>query len=343
MPAVGLDVSDSSVKMVEFQRGLSGTTLKRWGRAELPKGSIMGGKIQDMKALADTLAQFRAEFGFTFVHASLPEQQAYFFKTEVPYDIKASRIRQVLEFKLESNVPIPLRDAIFDYDLLEPKKKGDPITAGVTVYPADAVEKFTSVLSQAGIVPLSLEIEAQAIERAVVPTEDDGVHMVIDFGETRTGIAIVHRSTLVFTSTLEVRGRELTRAIMEELKVDAETAEQFKNESGILRNSGNAALSAHLMKTVTTLKEEIERHYAYWESREKDPGHAGSINSVILCGGNANVAGLPEYLTESLQVPVERANVWRNVFSFEEQVPEIDFAHSLSFATSIGLGLRALQ
>lgn len=342
MPAVGLDVSDSSVKMVEFERGLRGTHLKRWARAALPAGAIVGGKIQDMKVLAQAIAEFRSKFGFTFAHASLPEQQAYFFKTEVPYDIKASRIRQVLEFKLESNVPIPLRDAIFDYDLLPPKKRGDAIDVGVTVYPADAVEKFTNVLTQAGVVPLSLEIEAQAIERAVIPTDDEGVHMVIDFGETRTGIAIVHRSMLVFTSTLEVRGRELTRAIMEELKVDLEAAEQFKNESGILRNSGNATLSADLMKTVTALKTEIERHYAYWESREKGTGHAGSVESIILCGGNANVAGLPEYLTESLQIPVERANVWRNIFSFDERVPEIDFAHSLSFATAVGLGLRAL-
>ena len=343
MPAVGLDISDSSLKLVEFQQGIGGIHLKRWAKADLPKGVLSGGKIQDMKALTDTLATFRAQEGFTFAHVSLPEQQAYFFKTEVPHDIKASRIRQVLEFKLESNVPIPLKDAIFDYDLLPGKKEGGTIDVGVTVYPTDAVEKLTAALTQAGIVPLSFEIEAQAIERAVIPTHDQGVHMVIDFGETRTGIAIVRDSMLVFTSTLEVRGRELTRAIMDDLKVDEASAEIFKNEKGIVRNSGNADLSAHLMHTVTLLKEEIERHHAYWESRNRDGGsEEGAIQSIILCGGNANLAGLPEYLTESLQVPAVRANVWQNVFSFDEKVPEIDFAHSLSFSTAVGLALRAL-
>lgn len=343
MPAVGLDVSDSSIKFVEFVQGLRGMRLNRWGKEALPRGTIAGGKIQNMKALTATLTKLRKQHDLTFVHASLPEQQAYFFKTEVPQDIKASRMRQVIEFKLESHVPIALQDAIFDYDLLAPRKGGNHIDVGVTVYPCDAVEKFTAALSQAGLVPLSLEIEAQAIERAVVPTFDEGTHMVIDFGETRTGIAIVHRSMLVFTSTLEVRGRELTQAIMEDLKVGEEEAEHFKNESGIVKNSGSAELSSHLMATVTTLKSEIERHHAYWESRQKDAdGHLGAIESVILCGGNANLAGLPEYLTESLQLPAVRANVWRNVFSFDERVPEIDFAHSLSFATAVGLALRAL-
>lgn len=343
MPAAGLDVSDSSVKFVEFKTGLRGTKLHRWGSRSFPRGTIVGGKIQDIKVLAQELAQLKAEYGLMFVHASLPEQQAYFFKTEIPLDIKASRIRQVIEFKLESNVPIPIQDAVFDYDLIEPRKGSEHIDVGVTVYPRDAVEKFTSALMQAGLVPLSLEIEAQAIERAVVPTYDEGTHMVVDFGETRTGVAIVHRSMLVFTSTLEVRGRELTKAIVDHLKIEPKEAEQFKNESGLVKNSGNADLSAILMSTASALKAEIERHYAYWESRQKDgDSHLGSIESITLCGGNANLAGLPEFLSESLQIPVERANVWRNVFSFDEMVPEIDFAHSLSYATATGLALREL-
>lgn len=343
MPAVGLDISDSSLKFVAFEQGLGGVRLKRWGKRELPRGALTGGKIQDVNVLTKALIDFRAQHNFTFAHVSLPEQQAYFFQTEVPRDLKASRIRQVLEFKLESNVPLPPSDAIFDYDILTGARGSEHVAVGVTVYPTDAVEKLTIALCQAGILPLSFEIEAQAIERAVIPTYDDSVHMVIDFGETRTGIAIVRDSMLVFTSTLEVRGRELTRAIMDDLKIDAEAAEVFKNESGIVRNSGNAGLSAHLMHTVTLLKEEIERHYVYWESRSHDEkNQKGALQSIILCGGNANLAGLPEYLTESLQLPVERANVWRNVFSFDEKVPEIDFAHSLSFATAIGLALRTL-
>lgn len=341
MPALGLDVSDASIKVVEFKDSARGLHLGKWGSRPLPPGTIAGGKIQDLKTLIAELATIRKEMGFTFVHASLPEQQAYFFKTEVPPDIKASRVRQVVEFKLESNVPIPIQEAIFDYDLIEMRRGDVHLDVGVTVYPKDAVEKFTNALTQAGIIPLSLEIEAHAIERAVIPTHDEGTHMIIDFGETRTGVAIVHRSMLVFTSTIEVRGRELTKAIVEKLKVDAKTAEKFKNEKGLIRGGDNAELSSFIVSIATSLKEEIERHLSYWQSRQRsDEKHYGDVESIILCGGNANLAGLPEYLSESLRLPVTRGNVWRNVLSFDDAVPEIDQAHSLSFATAVGLALR---
>lgn len=341
MPALGLDVSDASIKVVEFKDSARGLHLGRWGSRPLPPGTIVGGKIQDIKTLMSELTAIRKEMGFTFVHASLPEQQAYFFKTEVPPDIKFSRVRQVVEFKLESNVPIPIQDAIFDYDLLELRRGDAHIDVGVTVYPREAVEKYTSALTGAGIVPLSLEIEAHAIERAVIGTRDDGTHMIIDFGETRTGVAIVHRSMLVFTSTIEVRGRELTKAIVNTLKVDADAAVRFKNERGLLKSGDNAELSSLIVSIVTSLKEEIERHLSYWQSRQRgDEKHYADVESIVLCGGNANLAGLPEYLSESLRLPVVRGNVWRNVLSFDDVVPEIDQAHSLSYATAIGLALR---
>jgi type IV pilus assembly protein PilM len=341
MPAIGLDVSDASIKVVELKRTAQGLRLGKWGSFPLLPGTLQGGKIVDIQALLAELKKVRTALNFSFVHASLPEQQAYFFKTEVPPDIKFSRVRNVVEFKLEANVPIPLQDAIFDFDLIAPVRSEPHLDVGVTVYPREAIEKYTAALTQAGITPLSLEIEAHAIERAVIPTEDTGTHMIIDFGETRTGIAIVHRSMLVFTSTIEVRGRELTKAIMDTLKIDVKAAERFKNEQGLIRGGESAELSAFMVRIVTSLKEEIERHHAYWKSRGKsDAEHAGVVESIVLCGGNANLAGLPEYLSESLQIPAVRGNVWRNVFSFDEVIPEIDQAHSLSFATAVGLALR---
>ena len=67
------------------------------------------------------------------------------------------------------------------------------------------------------------------------------------------------------------------------------------------------------------------------------------IKEIILCGGDANLAGLTEYLTLTLKIPVKLANVWLNVFSFEEYVPEIEFNKSLKFATAVGLALKGKE
>jgi Tfp pilus assembly PilM family ATPase len=64
------------------------------------------------------------------------------------------------------------------------------------------------------------------------------------------------------------------------------------------------------------------------------------IEKVILCGGSANLMGLPEYLSESLSIPTERARVWQNAFSLESFVPPITQRYSLGYATAIGLALH---
>jgi Tfp pilus assembly PilM family ATPase len=77
----------------------------------------------------------------------------------------------------------------------------------------------------------------------------------------------------------------------------------------------------------------------YWHTRT---GHddARRITSVVLCGGSANLKGLPEYLTETLGIPATRANVWENSFSLEETVPAISLRYSFGYAAAIGLALK---
>ena len=67
---------------------------------------------------------------------------------------------------------------------------------------------------------------------------------------------------------------------------------------------------------------------------------AEKIDKIILCGGGANLAGLPEYLSFGVKIPAELANVWGNTISFEKTIPEIPFRKSLSYATAVGLAME---
>jgi len=62
----------------------------------------------------------------------------------------------------------------------------------------------------------------------------------------------------------------------------------------------------------------------------------------LLCGGDANLIGFPEYLSYELKLPVEIGNPWINILSFEKRIPEIELRESLSYAIALGLALRAL-
>jgi Tfp pilus assembly PilM family ATPase len=78
----------------------------------------------------------------------------------------------------------------------------------------------------------------------------------------------------------------------------------------------------------------------YWHLRTGSD-EKRRIQKIVLCGGSANLKGLPAYLTETVGVTTERANVWENTFSFDEVVPPIDRRHSLGYATAVGLALQS--
>ena len=340
MPSVGVDISDRSMKFIELEHRSGGRIPTRFGSCSLEPGVIKGGKIYDPEKLERALTELRKENDFSFVRASLPEQQAYVFKMNVPVTHDEAQIVQTIEFKLEENVPLSPGEVVLAYDVLGPRHEDDS-TMEITViaYPRENVERYVNSLEGAGLTPLSLEIESQAIARSVIGCSDPDTYLVVDFGETRTGLAIVTNGLLAFTSTLEVRGRELTEAIKVHQGVSSKDVASFKNEEGIQVEHENKELQEKLTHVVEALSRGIEKHYSYWNE------HAGKsdmqkIKKIVLCGGNANLAGLPEYLSTQLRVSVERANVWTNAFSFDIEVPGISFEQSLSYATVIGLALR---
>jgi Tfp pilus assembly PilM family ATPase len=112
---------------------------------------------------------------------------------------------------------------------------------------------------------------------------------------------------------------------------------RVKDEQGLIKTRGNKELFSVLMKVAESLEYNIDKHYKYWKSKVNEKGdRVKPIEKIILCGGNSNLAGLPEYLSSSLKIPVERADVWINAPEFGDSVPEISKTESdLHCATQI--------
>jgi Tfp pilus assembly PilM family ATPase len=134
----------------------------------------------------------------------------------------------------------------------------------------------------------------------------------------------------------------MTQAVMKRMNVPEPEAEQIKNERGFLMSPSNKDLVEALMSTVSVVKDEIVKHVSYWNNPASDDVPRKQIERAVICGGNANLRGFPEYLEGFLNVPVSIANVWSNAFSFDTYVPPMQFSDSLEYATAIGLSLRGV-
>lgn len=340
MPAVGVDVSDNSIRFLEFV-GRSSKTLGRFGEYKILDGTISKGEIRNIKALSDVLRKLNKDHKIDFVRASLPEEKVYLFETQIPNDALDKDIRSILEFKLEEYVPISPQNAVFDYDIISNHK--DHTDVAVAVYPKQIIEQYTLVFNNAGLTVLSFETEAQAIARAVIHEGDQGVYMIVDFGKTKTGLSIVTGGVLSFTSVLDIDGKIISESIQQHLSILEKDAERVKDEYGLLNTKNNKELFNILIGIADSLKYNIDKHYKYWRSKSNEKGDKlKPIEKVILTGSNSNLAGLPEYLSSSLRLKVERADAWINVLLSGDNVPKISKTDSLSYVTSIGLALRSI-
>jgi type IV pilus assembly protein PilM len=346
LPSVGVDISDTSMKYISFLPTLNHKKhriLKLWGDIEIPANSLNRGDVINPKQLTDTLREFKNVTKADFIRVSLPEERAYIFETELKNNVPKKEIQSLLEFRLEENVPIAARDTIFDYDLLPKEDESDQtIRVVVAAYQRETIMTYYEACLAAELTPISFEVEAQAMARAVIPTDTNDTTMLIDFGKTRTGVGIIKHGILLYTSTIDIGGGQLSQVLRRVLGDVAESElTTIKNTSGLIRGVEDSKIYDSLIPTISVIKDEIASRMQYWHNREGNRTAGRRIKKIILCGGSANLKGLPEYLSEALGVACGRGNVWENAFPANIIVPPIEKNYSYGYATAIGLALNS--
>lgn len=339
MYGAGIDISTGSVKSVVLARKGGVPELVSYEKIDLSEGVVVNGDIEKPDALIETLRALRLRNHIHFAHASLLERKSYLYQTLVPKVEKD--LRAAVEFSLEGNVPIPPSETAFDFKVVRQVEEGTIVS--VTAYAKRIVEAYQDVFKKAGITLRSIEVESQATARAVLATEDmNCAVMLIDFGKRTTRIAIIDSGAVSFTATIDVGGDSLTSAVMKHMKVGEEEAEKIKNKQGFLEGGENTGLHEALMSTVSVFRDELQKHILFWNSPDPDLPRR-PLDKAVIVGGNANVKGLPEFLSRSLELPFTTGDVWRNIFSLDEYVPHMPFNESLQYATAVGLAARSFS
>lgn len=344
--SAGVDISDASVKWLAFDPGHAAARILSYGEELIDPDIVSHGTIVDEHAFTAVLSALKRKLGgITRVHAAFPEDVAYVFSLSVPKGSTRDQALRMIEFEFEGRVPIPASAAVYDFDIIDDSGPEETMEIGVTVFPRDLAESYARCFSEAGLTLCSLEVDAGSIGRAISTGEHtEPVTLVVDFGRTRTGFAILKRGIPIFTSAVEIGGDTITQTLQKELKLSGPAIEDFKNEQGLLAQGGPKSAGVEAIAgTASALSAEILRHYNYWDTRRNEHGERVSpVGKIVLVGGSANLRGLCDYVAGRVQAPVVFGDVWQHAFSFDDYLPPIDRRQSLAYATAAGLALRGL-
>lgn len=349
-PAVGIDISDLSVKFVRLSRpryAQNEAGLDYFGEADIPAGIVVDGEIKkepDLAAiLKDGLRTVGKRFGRDrFCIASLPEEKSFVRVVELP-NIKSEDVARALRWEVEGVIPLPIDDIYYDFEPV-PASLPDRREILITAFPRVIVETYHSALRQAGFTPLALELESQAISRAVVEASavlDPAI--IIDIGANRTSFIIFAAGSLVFTKSIRIGGRNFENAIANRLGVSADEAKAVKIETGLSKRYRDGQVFEALSPHLDAIVAELERQMQFYNERAgRRPDRREDIRRIILCGGDANLIGIEKHIATAVKKLTVLGNPFANLNLPAGAVPPIPKNQSLKYTTAIGLALRGV-
>lgn len=365
--AFGMDFSDLSIKVANLKKRGRFFKLVSWGETLIDPGVIVEGEIKNeakvVEAIKKTLKEVKGKkIKENKVVVSLPEKKAFLVIIKMP-KLSEEELKTAVYFEAENHIPFKLDDVYLDFEVIPSGKgyQGENINVLVAAIPKNIVDSYVSCVKKAGLSPLVLEIESQAISRALIKNNiSPSPILIVDFGKSRTSFVIYSGQSICFTSSVPFSSSMLTEAISRYLNITHEEAEKIKIEYGLSKlasiskkpkktnKSQNLQKSFEAMVPILTdLSEQMKKSIYYYEGHEsngKALGQRRIIDKILLSGRGANLKGLTDFLSTGFKINIELANPWINILPAPlKEIPGLPFKDSLGFTTVLGLALRGIK
>ncbi|HEY4516012.1 MAG TPA: hypothetical protein VJH67_02380 [Candidatus Paceibacterota bacterium] len=298
VPYSSIAFSDSHLRLLSLDR------LKHpayHAEVKLESGIIDKGEVKDMEKLISLLVAQKSKLPSPFIKFSIPDDASYIFNSEVPAS-PGRDLRESVRFVLEENVPLPLGDVAFDFIPREVQKTADGYKARIVGIAASSslIASYVESLRKAELEPIACMHESQATANAVIAKDFHQVAVIVHIHLQSVGIYIVKDRVVEFSSAVLVSMEDATLA----LKV---------------------------------IKSEVLKALEYWSSRLHLIAETDEALHCFVCGRHDIGKQLVFEIGEASGMTAELAQVWNNLFSLREYIPEISFEDSLKYPSAIGL------
>jgi type IV pilus assembly protein PilM len=321
--SIGLDIGTRSIRVAEVRFGGGSASLARYGLVPLQQGAVERGEIHDPQAVAAAIGDLWKQLRLSgrSVHVGLANRRVVVRIIELPV-LPEEDLAAAIPFQAQEHIPIPLDQAVVDYQLLEEIEgpEGQRLMRVLVVAAELAtIEPVLAAMHAAKLEVRTLELNAYPLVRSLA-NGSTGAEAIVDIGAGVTSVVVHHGGTIRFTRILSsFGGDEFTNAIAQGLNVSQDEAETLKaNASSILRQRSGAtgkrrrrAPAADVVASADLVTPLIDRFVGeirgsidFYRSR---PDAAG-LERLILTGGGSLLGGLAEQLEASIGVPVEHGH-----------------------------------
>jgi type IV pilus assembly protein PilM len=342
---VGLDIGSSAVKAVELKPAGKSFRVSAFGSEPVPPDSIVDGAIIDGTAVAEAIRRLfeQGPFKSKQVAASLSGNAVIVKKINLPVMTDAE-LSTSIYWEAEQYIPFDIQDVNLDYQILNPGSSANSNgTMEVLLVAAkkDKIADYTGVITQAGRVPIVVDVDAFALQNAYelnYGLDPDAVIVLLNAGASAININILSGDQSLFTRDISIGGNAYTEAVQKELNLPFETAEKVKK--GLPADGVTFEEAAPVLHAMTeNVLLEIQKTFDFF----KATASSDRIDRVFLSGGASRVDGFAQALQERFGAPVEPFDPFKKVGFDPKQLGITDVDEVVpTAAVAVGLALRRL-
>jgi type IV pilus assembly protein PilM len=340
---IGLDISSSSVKLVELGQSASGEyVLERFASEPFEKGWIADGQIEKFDEVAGAVRRVVQKSGTRAkqVVMAMPQSAVITKKIVLPAGLREEELELQVESEANQYIPFSLDEVSLDFCVIgpSPTSHGD-VDVLIAASRKDRVQDRQGLAEAAGLKPVVLDIESHASRLAIgrivqgLPNEGhDALVALFEIGAETTSLKVLRDDELLYDRDQAFGGAQLTSLISRQYGFSFEEAEQKKLNGDLPEDYESTILEPF----VDSMSQEIGRALQYFFT--STPHH--KVHYVMLAGGTATLAGLKERVTELTGFASMVVNPFENM-KLGSSVREARIRREApSYLTACGLAMR---
>ena len=340
---LGLDISSSSVKLVELSRDKTGNlVLDRCAIEPLEQGWIRDGNVEKFDEVADAVRRVVKKSGTKTkqVAMALPSSAVITKKILLPGGLSDAELEAQVESEANQYIPFSLDEVSLDFCVVGPSttSSGD-VEVLIAASRKEKVQDMQGLAEAAGLKPVVIDVESYASRLATsrliehLPQKGlDTLVALFEVGALTTSMQVIKNDEVLYERDQAFGGAQLTQLIVRQYGFSPEEAET-KKRSGDLPEDYDASV---LKPFVESMAQEIGRALQFFFTSTPH----NRVDYVMVAGGSSALSGLTESVTQQTSFACLQADPFEGMTIGGNVREKKMRREAASYLTSTGLALR---
>ena len=341
---LGIDISSTTVKLLELSREGDRYRVESYAVAPLPPEAVVEKNVNQVETVGTLIHDLvvRSKTRAKHAVAAVSGSAVIIKKIAMPAGLSEEDLEAQLTVEADQYIPYPLEEVSLDFEELGPVPgREDQVNILLAACRQENIESRVDALEVAGLTPAIMDVEVFAMERAMallqtqMPASGPQTIAMVDIGASMTTLSVFADGESVYTREQLFGGKQLTDEIMNRYDLSFEEAGRAKKQGGLPEDYEREVLEPFREAVVQQVSRSLQFFFSSSEYTQLD--------AIVLCGGVSAIEGLSSLIEERLNTPTIVANPFADMSVGPRVNAQALAKDAPAMMVACGLAMRSLR